>query len=664
MKEAILSLPMLSLIAAINGLILYILVKRSTSEAGDIKALSNSIRRGAVIYQKKQYVVLLIAALILATIITWQGAAKNSWQWGLKNGIAFMVGTILSLIVGFMSIYSSLISGEKLAHAFSLKEEDSSTISLLFKGGMLSPLWIMSLAFIGLGLTLYLFLIAYIELNHIISFSLGACFFALLIRIPAGLSGEVAESAIDLINHQKSETTGNKSIKALNTFSFLKYLINGIEGRGADFFDSLIASSAAAFILSSFKPGDRIAWILLPFLLLAAGAVSFLVTVYCLKVALRKNWNSSSIAFSIINFIVFLLLAYLLVKELALFRSYFWSIAVGIATGFIIILISRYYIKGPAINGIAQASKTGAATNIITGLASGMRSTAFPVLLLSGAVYASYRLCDFYGILLTAISLCSILVMASALNAWGSIAQEGLRMTSKSKSTGSNPLQEKIKEHSYLSISMGRGLSITAAAATSYALFSAFIFLADINIVDITRAEVVISLFIGAVIPFLVASLAIIAIIKVSNQLNEKIKMLISAEESIQSNETGFLVQIIKSAHYYSLKQVIAPALLLIGTPVCFTLLFGSKEELAGFLGGAIFTGILLAFFLSYGGTSWESTVQYIEKNNSTATDDSSHKASLVGRLIGNPLQEIAAPSMNILIKFLPLISLLLISLF
>jgi K(+)-stimulated pyrophosphate-energized sodium pump len=655
MNGIILSLPILALIAIINGFIFHFLIRSSTSADESIQAFSKAVNLGTRTYQKRQYSLVLIFAVILALLIT--------WQWNFKMGIAFFIGTIVSLFISIISINSSLLSGEKIAQALCAKNDQGNSPAILFKSGMLAALHISSVTLIVLSAAYYLLQKDIIDIYQIISFALGVCFFALLERITAGIVGEVAESENALINKEPTKKDST-FLQALNYLSQLKYHLNGSASRGVDFFDSLIASTTAALILSDFQPGDKNKWLLFPLFILAAGFISFLIAAYILKIIVRKRWNPNNIALLITSFILFMLISYYLMIELELSRTYFWSILIGVITAFAIILTSRYYTVGGSVKGIAEASETGAATNIIAGLASAMKSTAFPVLLIGGAIYSSYRMSGFYGTSLSTITASSFLLMASAMNAWGSAAQLSLNLLQKVKHKNTPSVDEGFKENSHISISSAKGLSITVAALASYTLFAAFKNMAAIKMIDITRAEVVIGSFAGAVIPFLVASLTIIAVVNVTQGLENRIKLLLSSKEKNQREEDSFLKNLIISVHSSSLKQVILPALLIIASPICFTPLFGLQQGLAGFLGGVIFTGILLVFFLSYGGICWENAVYYIDKIAPKKDNEALHNASLVGRLIGNPLQEVAGPSMSIVIKFIPLLSLILISLF
>jgi K(+)-stimulated pyrophosphate-energized sodium pump len=655
MNGIILSLPVLALMAIINAIVFYFLMKSSKSEDESIRALSKSINRGTRAYQKKQYILELVFTILLALLIT--------WQWSFKNGIAFFVGAFVSLFINLLSINSSLFSGEKAAHALYANNNETNSTAILFKSGMLSASRISSVTLLVLFCAYYLLQKEIIDIYHMISFALGVCFFALLERITAGIMGEVAESEIALINKEQTKKD-SKFLQALNYLTNLKYHLNGIGSREADFFDSLIASTTAALVLSIFQQGFGNNWLLLPLFILAAGFISFFIAAYLVKIILRKKWKPDNLALPITAFILLMVISYYLIIELELPFTCFWSILIGVITGFAIMLISKYYTIGKTVKGIAEASKTGAATNIITGLASAMKSTAFPVLLISTAIYLSYRIHGFYGTSLSAVTLSSFLLMASAMNAWGSAGQVSLNMLHTLKSKSKHSMGKDLKASSHIAIAFSKGLSITVAALTGYTLFGAFKNLAMIKLIDITRAEVVIGSFAGAVIPFLVASLAIIAVVNVTQGLENKMKMLKSSDEKNQGEENSFLKNLIKSAHSSSLKQVILPVLLIIGSPICFTPLFGLQQGLAGFLAGVIFTGILLAFFLSYGGITWENTIFYIDKIAPKKEDESLYNAYLVGRLIGNPLQEVAGPSMSIVIKFIPLLSLILISLF
>ena len=711
------------IIMSVLGLI-YVFIRRSwvlKQDAGDgkMKEISDHIYEGALAFLNAEYRLLSVFVLVVSAVLA---------------GISFIVPTthiliVVSFIFGaFFSAYAGNI-GMKIATKTNVRTTQAAKTSLpdalkiSFAGGTVMGLGVAGLAVLGLTAFFIIFFNYFmggvwsatdygsasdtmtVVLETLAGFSLGAESIALFARVGGGIYTKAADVGADLVGKVEAGIPEDDPRNPATIADNVGDNVGDVAGMGADLFGSYVATVLAAMVLGNYVITDMggsindtfggIGPILLPMAIAGVGIIISLVGTLFVKInsndakeaevmgALNKG-NGISILLVAVS--CFVLVDYMLpgtlsmeffgegVKEISS-MNVFYATLTGLIVGWFISAITEYYTglgKKPVLE-IVQKSSTGAATNIIAGLATGMISTFGSVILFAAAIWAAYAFAGFYGVALSASAMMATTGMQLAIDAFGPISDNAGGVAEMS---GQDPI---VRERTDILDSVGnttaatgKGFAIASAALTSLALFAAYVTFTGIEGINIFKAPVLAMLFVGGMVPVVFSALAMNAVGKAAMEMVYEVRRQFKEIPGIMKGkakpEYDKCVDISTKA---SLKEMMLPGILTIGTPIIITvlpMLFGLDnqliaEMLGGYMAGVTVSGVLWAIFQNNAGGAWDNAKKSFEagveiNGEMTYKGSEAHKASVTGDTVGDPFKDTSGPSMNILIKLTCLIGL------
>ncbi|MET4083555.1 K(+)-stimulated pyrophosphate-energized sodium pump [Pedobacter sp. UYP30] len=671
----------------------------SKQDAGDatMQELAGYIADGAMAFLKAEWRVLSIFVVITAALLAYSGsiteikgiAMHSSWI----ISISFIIGAVLSATAGYIGMRAATKANVRTTHAArtSLKK----ALKVSFTGGTVMGLGVAGLAILGLGSLFIIFLKVFnvvtvdssemrTAIEVLTGFSLGAESIALFARVGGGIYTKAADVGADLVGKVEAGIPEDDVRNPATIADNVGDNVGDVAGMGADLFGSYVATILATMVLGQevvLKSADKFGGmspILLPMVICGLGILFSIVGTLFVTIkdenssvqnALNLgNWSSILITAIACYFIVTWMLPDTLVLRGYEFSSInvYYAILVGLVVGTIMSVVTEYFTamgKGP-VNSIIQQSSTGHATNIIAGLAVGMKSTVIPILVLAGGIMASYHFAGLYGVAIAAAGMMATTAMQLAIDAFGPIADNAGGIAEMSQ------LPPEVRERTdnldavgNTTAATGKGFAIASAALTSLALFAAFVGIAGISSIDIYKAPVLAGLFVGGMIPFIFSALCIQAVGKAAMDMVQEVRRQFRDIPGIMEYkakpEYDKCVAISTKA---SIREMMMPGAIALITPIIIGFIFG-PEVLGGLLAGVTVTGVLMGIFQSNAGGAWDNAKKSFEQgvmiNGEMHYKKSEpHKASVTGDTVGDPFKDTSGPSMNILIKLMSIVSL------
>ncbi len=684
--------------------LLYTLVKFnwvSKQDAGNdrMKEISNYIAEGAMAFLKAEWRILTYFVAIVALLLGYMSTRNPNSHWSIA--VAFIIGAISSALAGYIGMKVATKANVRTANA--ARTSLSKALSVSFTGGSVMGLGVAGLAVLGLGslfLVLKHFLAPGAEANSdemvktievLTGFSLGAESIALFARVGGGIYTKAADVGADLVGKVEAGIPEDDPRNPATIADNVGDNVGDVAGMGADLFGSYVATVLATMVLGqetkSIDNYGGFAPILLPMLIAGVGILFSIVGTLFVRVSDAKGINTDNVqkALNMGNWGSIILTAfacgglvyYILPETMTLRGIEFtkWgvlgAIAVGLVVGTLMSIITEYYTamgKRPVMSIIRQSS-TGHATNVIGGLAVGMESTLLPILVLAGGIWGSYACAGLYGVAIAAAGMMATTAMQLAIDAFGPIADNAGGIAEMSE------LPKEVREKTDVldavgntTAASGKGFAIASAALTALALFAAYVGVINNNGyamsgIDIYKAKVLASLFVGGMIPFIFSSLAIRAVGEAAMAMVEEVrrqfKTIPGIMEGTGKPEYDKCVAISTEA---SIKKMMLPGAIAILSPLIIGFILG-PEALGGFLAGATVSGVLMGMFQNNAGGAWDNAKKSFEKgveiNGQIYYKKSEpHKASVTGDTVGDPFKDTSGPSMNILIKLMSIVSL------
>ena len=656
-----------------------------------LKMIHSAIAEGAMAFLKQEYKFLAIFMVVFAAIIALliDDTHTPDTREGIYTAVAFLFGGIISIASGYIGMMIATQGNARTT--VSAKDNIGDAFKVALNSGAVMGFALVSLAVLGL-IIVYVVLKAWLPAdlpNHVLmeiiaGFGLGGSTIALFARVGGGIFTKAADVGADLVGKVEKgipeDDPRNPAVIADNVGDN----VGDVAGMGADLFGSCAESTCAAMVISAVVFAGNVDALLYPILISAVGIPISLLTMCFVTVkteddvspALMKLLIISSALMAVAMFFVtraFIPADFVLREEAYTSMGIYWCFLSGLVAGLVVGLLTGYYTSGSfkPVQEVAKSCETGAATNIIYGLALGYKSTVLPYIAIAIAIFVSWELGGMYGVAIGSLGMLGTLAIALTIDAYGPVSDNAGGIAEMAG------LPKEVRRRTDIldaagntTAAIGKGFAIGAAILTSLALFAAFLtsadalmkeedptsdLLASINLLD---PIVFVSLFMGAVLPFLFTAMTMKSVGKAAFDMIEEVRRQFNTIPGLmEGTASPDYAQCVAISTQAALREMIAPGILIMGTPLVVGYLFG-VPAVAGVLAGSLVCGGVLAIASSNSGGAWDNAKKYIEAGNLGGKGSEVHKAAVVGDTVGDPLKDTSGPSLNILIKLSAILSL------
>jgi K(+)-stimulated pyrophosphate-energized sodium pump len=674
----------LSLSALLYAYYLYKQVLKAPVGSDRVAEISGYIKEGANAFLKKEYFVILIFVIVAAPAI---GLAL-----GFETAFAFILGAVFSALAGVIGMKSATDSNARTATAAE-QHGMQRALGVAFKGGAVMGMAVVGFGLLGVIIIFYtayelLGFDAYNAVEITAGYSLGASSIALFGRVGGGIFTKAADVGADLVGKVEAgipeDDPRNPAVIADNVGDN----VGDVAGMGSDLLESYVSSIIGAGTIGALWYG--LEGVIFVLIVAGVGVLSSMIGSTFVKGKDGSNPHRALKLGTYISGLLFIIAVFFLNMyfkneggftvilgntannfQLAtdIGNSYgpFISVILGLGVGLLIGLISEYYTSAEYkhVKDVAKQSETGHATNIISGMAIGMESTALPVILIAIGTVLAFNFGGLFGIGLAAVGMLGTAGMTVGVDAYGPIADNAGGIAQMANMDPKVRLiTDELDSVGNTTAAIAKGFAIGSAALTALALFSAFTEAAGLDGIDITEAPVIAGLMIGGMLAFLFSSLLIKSVGKAANEMIEEVRRQFREIPGIlEGTGKPDYAKCVSISTTAALKEMIVPAFLAIGSPLIVGFVFGA-EALGGMLAGTLITGIMLAIFMANSGGAWDNAKKYIEMGNHGGKGSLAHKASVTGDTVGDPFKDTSGPAIDILIKLMTTISLVFATLF